>query len=49
MQVSDGLVRQVGLDLDPPPRETTLTTLRTRIVEMLRFLREQFLADSLRS
>jgi len=48
MQVNDGSVRQVGLDLDPPPRETTLTTLRARFVEMLRFLREQFLADNFR-
>ena len=49
MQVSEGVLHQVGLDLDPPPRETTLTTLRARLAETLRFLREQFIADGSRS
>ncbi|MDO8838933.1 MAG: potassium/proton antiporter [Parvibaculum sp.] len=49
MQVSEGVVHQVGLDLDPPPLETTLTTLRARLADTLRFLREQFIADGSRS
>lgn len=49
MQVSEGVVHQIGLDLDPPPLETTLTTLRARLAETLRFLREQFIADGSRS
>lgn len=45
IQVTDGVVRQVGLDLDPPQEETTLTLLRRRTGEAVRALRELFIAD----
>lgn len=45
IQVIDGSVNQVGLDLDPPQEETTFVLLRRRAVEALRALRELFIAD----
>ena len=45
LQVSDGAVRQIGLDLDPPPQETSLSQIRTRAKEGLRSLKELFIAD----
>ena len=46
LQVSDGAVHQVGLDLDPPPEETSVTLLKARAKEGLRSVRELFLDDS---
>jgi hypothetical protein len=43
--VTDGVVRQVGLDLDPPQEETALALVRRRAAEALRALRELFIAD----
>lgn len=45
IQVTDGVVRQVGLDLDPPQEETALALVRRRAAEALRALRELFIAD----
>jgi cell volume regulation protein A len=45
LQVQDGAVRQVGLDLDPPQEEKFMTRLRTRAREVLRSLRVLFIAD----
>ncbi|MFN4353392.1 potassium/proton antiporter [Parvibaculum sp.] len=45
LQVSDGAVRQVGLDLDPPPRESSLSQVRARAKGGLRSLKELFIAD----
>ncbi|MCF8469570.1 MAG: potassium/proton antiporter [Parvibaculum sp.] len=45
LQVSDGVIRQVGLDLDPPVEETIFTLLRRRTADALRALRDLFLAD----
>lgn len=46
LQVSDGAVRQIGLDLDPPPEQTSVTLLKARAKEGLRSVRELFLDDS---
>lgn len=45
LKVSDGAVHQVGLDLDPPPQETSISQIRTRAKEGLRSLKELFIAD----
>ena len=45
IQVQDGAVRQVGLDLDPPQEESFLTQLRLRWRDVLRALRDLFIAD----
>jgi len=45
LQVSDGVIRQVGLDLDPPAEETFFTLLRRRTTDAFRALRDLFLAD----
>ncbi|MDZ4380640.1 MAG: potassium/proton antiporter [Parvibaculum sp.] len=45
LQVQDGVVRQVGLDLDPPQEEKFVTRLRTRARDALRSLRVLFIAD----
>ena len=46
LQVCDGAVRQIGLDLDPPPEQTSVTLLKARAKEGLRSVRELFLDDS---
>ncbi len=45
VRVKEGVLRQIGLDLDPPPRETSVMHLRARALEALRTLRQLFLAD----
>lgn len=45
IQVQDGSVRQVGLDLDPPQEENLLTQFRLRWRAALGALRELFIAD----
>lgn len=45
IQVQDGSVRQVGLDLDPPQEENLLTQFRLRWRGALGALRELFIAD----
>lgn len=46
VQIRDGAVRQVGLDLDPPPEETSLSLLRKRAREAIQTLRDLFLTDA---
>jgi len=45
LEVSEGTPHLIGLDLDPPMRESTLQRLRRRLVETMRALRELFIAD----
>lgn len=46
VQVKEGEVRQVGLDLDPPPEQTSLGQLRDRLRAGVETLRDLFLADA---
>nr|RAV93369.1 hypothetical protein DBT41_16185 [Aerococcus urinae] len=41
----DGSPQKIGLDLDPPPPQSTRTLIRLRVNEALRSVRELFLAD----
>lgn len=45
LQVRDGAVHQVGLDLDPPVEENLLKKVRVRWQKGLRALRDLFIAD----
>ncbi|HCX66237.1 MAG TPA: hypothetical protein DHK64_01520 [Rhodobiaceae bacterium] len=45
LQVRDGAVHQVGLDLDPPQEESLLKKVRMRWREALKSLRDLFIAD----
>lgn len=43
--VNEGGISQIGLDLDPPERETLLTRLRNRLRESVSELRDLFLTE----